>query len=241
MIDLVWLNQALADPKRCGEGIQKLFDLLNGSAVTADFNAADRKDLVQEAALSLWQFVKNGGAVPNVAYLFATLKNKKYDLLRRRKRDARDRDAFEAAGQGEASVPVEGETTVSDLQNALAKLRDRAVADRKPHLRAKLRADCDQLLDVAAGIQTMSGLIDRELATGDAPPPTSSNPRETIQDRLLQRHQQARKHLNAALDNLIADGEIPSDQRPFYEMILQKLLRRQNKRPRASKQVNSDA
>jgi hypothetical protein len=75
VIDLVWLNQALADPNRCSEGLKELLDTFTKSGITADLDLANRKDLAQEAVLSLWQFVKNGGAIPNVGYLFQSLRN----------------------------------------------------------------------------------------------------------------------------------------------------------------------
>lgn len=232
MIDFVWLNQTLADPSRCGQALQVLYKVLHSSAILKGIDKAVAQDLVQQTVLSMWQFVKNGGVVPNVSYLMRSLANKRIDFFRRQMRQlTRETQAFrqQASAPSEPQTADVGELTAAAIREAFDKVRDRALANRKPHLRDKLRADCEQMWDLAAGVREISTEIEAELAVGSA---TDSH--GTVRDRLLKRHQQARLALDAALENLVNDAEISNDQRPFYEMILQKLLRRQNKRARAS-------
>jgi DNA-directed RNA polymerase specialized sigma24 family protein len=232
-MDFAWLNKTLADPDRCLDALRQLYELFQDSAVLAGLDHAVARDLVQETVLSTWQFVKNGGVIPNSTYLMRALANKKIDFLRRRRRQLeRETEAFEQQGANQVGMQVaaDGEITATDVKAAFEKLRNRAVADRKPHLQDKLRADCEQVWELAAGLRDMTAEIEAEVASGK-----SSDSRKMVQDRLLQRHRQARIHLHVALDRLIAEGEIPGDQRPFYEMLLQKLLRRQNKRAGASR------
>lgn len=234
VIDFVWLNQALADPKHRSEALKQLYDLLDHSSILKGVDKAVAKDLVQQTVLSMWQLVNNGGAIPNTTYLLRSLTNKKVDFFRRQQRQlTRETEAFrqQATAQNEAQAAADGELTAATVKEAFDKVRDRAIENRRPHLRDKLRADCEQIWDLAAGVREMKTEIEAELAKGN---PSDSH--VTVRDRLQKRHQQARLALDGALKDLIAAGEIPNDQRVFYEMILQKLLRRQNKRPRASRE-----
>lgn len=226
MIDFAWLNEALADPLRSGQAAQQLYDAFQRSPILAGLDDAVAKDLVQLTVMSIWQFVKNGNSVPNSSYLMQSLANKRRDYHRRRQRQLhRETEAYEQATGHDEPVAHAVTPTASEVRVAFDRLRDRAVADRKPHLREKLRADCEQVWELAAGVTVMRTEIEAVLAEG-----LGTESREVVQDRLLQRHRQARLALQKALDNLVAEGKISNDQHTFYKMLLERLLRRQIKR-----------
>ncbi len=230
MIDIAWLNQRLADPDRdrCGEALNELLKFFRSSRVLTGLRKDVIDDLVQEAVLSTWQFVKNGRTIPSANYLHKILRNKGMDHFRRLKRQASVVDDVKIVQSPSGSLDAE-DLSIDEVQTAFDKLLERAVDDRKPALQQKLRNDCMEVWNLAVGELTMTAAIDAELARSGSPVSFV-----VARDRLQQRHKRARDSLESALENLVVDGQIPIDQRGFYEMLLRKLLRRQNSRPEAS-------
>lgn len=228
-IDIAWLNQGLAsaDP---GAALTALRDFLvrssRGQGVSRD--VAD--DLVQEAALAIWQSVRNGTRIDRVGFLFTVLHNKRMDHFRRVKRQGDLEDQLATAMPPAAAQHGAGSALdAQEVQAAFARLRERAVADRQPQLRDKLRRDTEEVWQLATGQLEMAALIAAEQRAAGA-----KLAFVTARDRLQKRHQYAREALRRALDALVAENEIHNDHRQLYELILQCLLRRQKRGGRAS-------
>lgn len=230
MIDIEWLNDVLASAQP-GPGIAALYKFFRASSSLAGIERSAADDLIQEAIMSTWQQVKAGTRFDHQGYLFRVLHSKSSNYFRalRRQRALTEAVLNDAKGDS-AEAPASGrDGPAVDVQAAIDKLRARAVADRKPHLRDKLQHDIGEVWGLASGQLEMRTLIEAEQARSATPLAFAS-----ARDRLQKRHQYAREALSKALDGLVETGEIPSDQRGFYKMLLEKLLRRQNKRPGAS-------
>lgn len=191
--------------------------------VHSSLGEADRDDIASSVTERVLEAVKAGEALDKYheAYVRAMVKNRGTDHVRRaaRERAAAKLLEGEAKAEGAPEPQLSPGAALEALEQRLAPLVARALADRQERYRAGLQDGIREVMELATGVTTMEAACRKEGVEGSRGV-----------NRLQKRHQRAREALAAALDASLADGSVGQEEYHLLKLVLARLLRCQRAR-----------